>query len=114
MLREAAEQVREARDLRRPQPGTGVSGADLVAHERWLARLETQRSTAELAVQRASAEVAHRRDELVQARQRREALERLKSRQQQDHTAHTRRAEGAALDEIALAAHQRHHRGTAA
>jgi flagellar FliJ protein len=113
MLQAAAEQVREARAHRAigAGAGTGVSGADLVAHERWLERLESERATAELAVQRASAEVAHRRGELVQARQRREALERLKSRQQTEHSVKVQRAEGAMLDEIALAAHTRRHQG---
>jgi flagellar FliJ protein len=106
MLQAASEQVRDARTTRAGNR-SGVSGADLVAHERWIERLESERATAELAVQRASAEVAHRRGELVQARQRREALERLKTRQHTEHSAKMARAEGAMLDEIALAAHVR-------
>jgi flagellar FliJ protein len=111
MLQAAAEQVRDARTLRTTGVGGGVSGADLVAQERWVERLESERATAELAVARASAEVAHRRGELVAARQRREALERLKTRQQGEHTAKVLRAEGAMLDEIALAAHIRRQPG---
>lgn len=111
MLQAAAEQVREARKLRTPGIGAGITGADLVARERWVDRLENERATAELAVQRASADVAHRRGELVEARQRREALERLKTRQKDAHTALVQRAEGAMLDEIALAAHTRRHAG---
>ena len=114
MLQAAAEEVRSARTRPATGPGAGVTGADLVAHERWVERLESERATAELAVQRASAEVAHRRGELVGARQRREALERLKARQQTEHTAQVQRAEGAVLDEIALAAHVRRHHGQAA
>jgi flagellar export protein FliJ len=106
MLQAASEQVQDARTSR-AGISSGVTGADLVAHERWVERLESERATAELAVQRASAEVAHRRGELVQARQRREALERLKTRQRSEHTAKVARAEGAVLDEIALSAHVR-------
>jgi flagellar FliJ protein len=114
MLQAAAEQVRDARALRRPDVGVAASGAELVAHERWVQRLESERATAELAVERASAEVVHRRGELVAARQRREALERLKTRREKEHTARVLRAEGAMLDEIALAAHQRRQSGAAA
>ncbi len=112
MLRRAAEQVREARSLRQPQ--RGVTGADLVAHDRWVQRLESERATAELAVARASEEVAQRRGQLVEARQRREALERLKSRQAEEHRSRALRAEAAILDEIAIAAHVRHGGGAAA
>lgn len=106
MLRAAAELVDQAHTSRRES--ATASAADLVAHQRWVERLQRQRADAELALDRASADVEARRAALVEASRRREALERLKERRRQEHRAKADRAEGAVLDEIAINAHVRH------
>jgi flagellar FliJ protein len=106
-LRAAGEHVELARDASRAGSASGLRVSDLLAHHRWLERLERERQQAELDVARHEAEVDARRAALAGARQRREALERLKERRRAEHHLHAARREGAALDEMALGMHLR-------
>jgi flagellar FliJ protein len=99
--------VRQARDARLEGADAPLSGHDLIAHQLWLERVETDRRNAELEVARRDAEIESRRQALAAARQRREVIERLKERQRADHRAAGAIRTAAALDEMALAVHRR-------
>jgi flagellar FliJ protein len=85
----------------------------LVARQAWTERVERSRVDAERAVSAADAEVAARRDALAAAGRRREVLDRLRERKLAEHRLAGARAEGAALDEMALGMHLRATRSVA-
>jgi flagellar FliJ protein len=106
-LRAVGEGVEHARDAAREGAASGLSAHDLLAHQRWLQRLEGDRQAAELDLARREAEVDARRQSLAAARQRHEALERLRERRKGEHDLATARRLGAQLDEMALVGHLR-------
>jgi flagellar FliJ protein len=107
MLAAAADEAAAAAANVPAQPGTRVTGSDLVAHALWRDALERGRETAALHLDRLDTEVHSRRSALGDASRRREVLDRLKERRRQEHVADMQRREGAELDEIAIAAHGR-------
>jgi flagellar export protein FliJ len=109
MLRSAAELRDNARrEAASPEAGA-LSGADLLATQAWLDRLERAREAAELELDRREAEVDARHVALVNAARERHALERLAERRRADHALESARREAAEIDELALAAHRRRH-----
>ena len=107
MLRAAAEVRDRARAAARPGADVALTGAELLASQAWLDRLEQTRQAAELELDRRDAEVDARHSALVQAARDRHALERLHDRRRAEHALEAARREGAELDELALAAHRR-------
>lgn len=106
-LRAMGEQVAGAFAAQRATAGGPTSAADLVAHQAYLERMEQVREAGRLDLNRHDAEVGARRDALREAARERQALERLKERRRADHERAAARAEGAALDEIAITQHRR-------
>jgi flagellar FliJ protein len=107
MLRSAAAERDRARADVRPGAEAPLSGADLLAGQAWLDRLERAREAAALELDRRDAEVAARHTALVHAARERHALERLRERRQADHALESARIENAELDELAAAGHRR-------
>jgi flagellar FliJ protein len=83
------------------------SGADLIAGQAWLERVQRSEEQAALELDRRDADLAQRRAALTTAGQRRQALERLKERQREAHRVKANRREASRLDEIALTGHMR-------
>lgn len=83
------------------------SGAELIAAQAWLERVQRSEEQAALELDRRDAELAQRRAALTTAGQRRQALERLKDRQREAHRVQSARREAGILDEIALTGHVR-------
>jgi flagellar FliJ protein len=83
------------------------SGAELIAAQAWLERVQRSEEQAALELDRSDAELAQRREALTTAGQRRQALERLKDRQREAHRVQSARREAGILDEIALTGHVR-------
>jgi flagellar protein FliJ len=83
------------------------SGAELIAAQAWLERVQRSEEQAALELDRSDAELAQRREALTAAGQRRQALERLKTRQREAHRVKANRREAGILDEIALTGHVR-------
>ena len=83
------------------------SGAELIAAQAWLERVQRSEEQAALELDRHDADVAARRAALTSAGQRRQALERLKTRQREAHRVQSARREAGVLDEIALNSHVR-------
>ncbi len=84
-----------------------ASGADLVAGQAWLDRLEQMREAAELDADRRAAEAGARRVSLVRAARDRQALDRLEERARERHRLEAQRIEAALLDELAVSGHRR-------
>lgn len=87
--------------------GGSSSAADLLAAQAYLERMEQAHEAGQLDLDRHDAEVGARVDALREAARERQALERLKERRRADHARAVARAEGAALDEIAITQHRR-------
>ena len=83
------------------------SGAELIAAQAWLERVQRSEDQAAVELDRSDAELEQRRGELTTAGQRRQALERLKARQREAHRVKANRREAGVLDEIALNGHVR-------
>ena len=109
-LAAASDLVHQARDNRRGGAVAPLSGQDLIAHQLWLDRVESDRRKAELEVARRDAEIESRRQALGAAQQRREVVERLKERHRAEHQAADAVRSAAALDEMGLAIHRRRER----
>jgi flagellar protein FliJ len=107
MLRAAAAERDRARAGARPDADMALSGADLMAAQAWLDRLERAREAAALELDRREAEVEARHTALVHAARERHALERLRERRQADHALESARRENLELDELAAAGHRR-------
>lgn len=107
LLRAAAERVDGALSAHRHAAGVSVSGAQLIATQTYLERAERARVAAAEDLHRREADVEARRGALIEAARERQALERLKERRRADHVAAAGRADGQALDEMALAMHRR-------
>lgn len=108
LLMQATDAVSAARDAGRDTVLTpGASGADLLAAQAWMERLERRRLDAAADLDRREAEVARSRAALADASREREAIERLKRKQRAAHDAEVLRQAQIALDEIALTVHRR-------
>jgi flagellar protein FliJ len=83
------------------------SGAELIAAQAWLERVQRSEEQAALELDRSDADLEQRRAALTTAGQRRQALERLKARQREAHRVKSARREAGLLDEIALNQHVR-------
>jgi flagellar protein FliJ len=106
-LRAAGEELAGAFRAQRDVAVAPASAQQLLAQQAYLERVEQAREASELDLGRHDAEVDARRDALREAARDRQTLERLKERRRADHALAAARAEGAALDEIALAQHRR-------
>jgi flagellar FliJ protein len=106
-LRAIGEDVHVALAAKRARAAVPASPQELIAQQAWLERVEQARAAGEQDLDRHDAEVGARRDALSTAARERQALERLKERRRADHARAVARAEGAVLDEIALAQHRR-------
>ena len=104
---EAAQRVELARAAGVPDEGTAVTGRDLLAHQAYVERVEREKAVAEegLAVQERQVDAG--RSRLVEASREHEVLVRLKQRRRIEHDQELARAQGAALDEIAITRHLR-------
>jgi len=102
--------VSGARDAHRAAFTGAVPAAQLMAHQAFLERTERAEKAAELDLHRRDAEVDAALTGLRHAAQERQVLERLKERRATEHRRAAERAEGIAIDELALAVHRR--RGT--
>jgi flagellar FliJ protein len=78
------------------------SGADLIAAQAWLERVQRSEQQAALDLDRSDADVEQRRAALTVAGQRRQVLDRLKERQRAAHRLQSNRRQAGVLDEIAL------------
>jgi flagellar protein FliJ len=108
MLQSAAELRDRARlQAARPAEAAVISGADMLATQAWLDRLERARESAALELDRREAEVDARHTALVNAARDRHALERLAERRRADHALESARREAVEIDELALASHRR-------
>ena len=108
MLQEATRLASAARTAGRDTVlGSGASGADLLAAQAWMERVERRRLDAAGDLERRDAEVARSREALAEAAREREAIERLKRRRRADHDAEMLRRAQTSLDEIALTVHRR-------
>jgi flagellar FliJ protein len=108
MLHEATRLASAARTAGRDTVlASGASGADLLAAQAWMERVERRRLDAASDLDRRDAEVARSREALAEAAREREAIERLKRRRRADHDAEMLRRAQISLDEIALTVHRR-------
>jgi flagellar FliJ protein len=108
LLRQATSAVSAARDTGRDTVlKTGASGADLLAAQAWMERVERRRIDAVADLDQRDAEVARSRAALVEAARDREAIERLKRKRRADHDAEVLRRAQIVLDEVALTVHRR-------
>jgi flagellar FliJ protein len=106
LLADAQARAASAREL--ALAGTdGASGADLLAGQAWLERVQRSQEQAALELSRREAALEASRAALTTAGQRRQVLERLKERQHEAHRVESARREAIALDEIALNGHLR-------
>jgi len=88
-----------------------ANGADLLAGQAWMERLQRRRVDAVADLDRRDASVARSRAALTERAREREAIERIKRKRLADHDAEVLRRAQIALDEVALTVHRR---GTAA
>jgi flagellar FliJ protein len=108
MLREATHAAAAARAAGRDTVlASGASGADLLAAQAWMERVERRRHDAVADLDRVDADVARSREALTEAARAREAIERLKRRRRADHESEMQRRSQISLDEIALTVHRR-------
>jgi flagellar FliJ protein len=108
LLRRATSAVSAARDAGRDTVlKTGASGADLLAAQAWMERVERRRLDAVADLDQRDAEVARSRAALAEAARDREAIERLKRKRRADHDAEALRRAQIVLDEVALTVHRR-------
>ena len=109
-LAAADDRLRDALVHGTPGAADGVptlTGADFLARQTFVERLERSKADARLALDHLEADLAARRKSLTDASRDREALERLKARRLEEHRRDAARREAAALDEIALRGHLR-------
>jgi flagellar protein FliJ len=108
LLRQATSAVSSARDAGRDTVlKAGASGADLLAAQAWMERVERHRLDAVADLDQRDAEVARSRAALTEAAREREVIERLKCRRRADHDAEALRRSQIVLDEVALTVYRR-------
>lgn len=102
-LRSVGQRLAQARDDHSSAVRSRTfSGADLLAGQAFLERVEEQRSEGVQELHRSESEVADRDAALSVAAQEHQMLERLKRRHEQEHVRELQRVESATLDEIAI------------
>ncbi len=99
--------ARARAEVRAVPVGAPLPGLAPGAAIAYLERLAGNRGAAARRVAASEAEVGRRRQELDLAARERRALDRLHDRRRDEHLLAAARAEGARLDEFALAAHRR-------
>jgi flagellar export protein FliJ len=104
---EAAVRVELARAAGVPDEGAAVTGHDLLAHQAYVERVEREKTVAEEGLAAQERQVDAGRSRLVEASREHEVLVRLKQRRRTEHDQELARAQGAALDEIAITRHLR-------
>jgi flagellar FliJ protein len=108
LLRQATSAVSSARDAGRDTVlKAGASGADLLAAQAWMERVERHRLDAVAHLDQRDAEVARSRAALTEAAREREVIERLKRKRRADHDAEALRRSQIVLDEVALTVYRR-------
>jgi flagellar FliJ protein len=108
LLRQATSAVSSARDAGRDTVlKAGTSGADLLAAQAWMERVERHRLDAVAHLDQRDAEVARTRAALTEAAREREVIERLKRKRRADHDAEALRRSQIVLDEVALTVYRR-------
>jgi flagellar FliJ protein len=108
LLRQATSAVSSARDAGRDTVlKAGASGADLLAAQAWMERVERHRLDAVAHLDQRDAEVARSRAALTEAAREREVIERLKRKRRADHEAEGLRRSQIVLDEVALTVYRR-------
>jgi flagellar FliJ protein len=108
LLRQATSAVSSARDAGRDTVlKAGASGADLLAAQAWMERVERHRLDAVADLDQRDAEVARSRVALTEAAREREVIERLKRKRRADHDAEALRRSQIVLDEVALTVYRR-------
>jgi flagellar protein FliJ len=108
LLRQATSAVSSARDAGRDTVlKAGASGADLLAAQAWMERVERHRLDAVADLDQRDAEVARSRAALTEAAREREVIERLKRKRRADHDAEGLRRSQIVLDEVALTVYRR-------
>jgi flagellar protein FliJ len=108
LLRQATSAVSSARDAGRDTVlKAGASGADLLAVQAWMERVERHRLDAVADLDQRDAEVARSRAALTEAAREREVIERLKRKRRADHDAEALRRSQIVLDEVALTVYRR-------
>jgi flagellar FliJ protein len=102
-------EIADAREQVRGASGYGEvrSGMDLAASQAYLERLAGRRAVAVRDLNASRDEVGRRRTDLEAAARERQALDRLRDRRRAEHDRDLALAEGAQLDELALAGHRR-------
>jgi flagellar protein FliJ len=106
LLADAQERAAAAREQAVTEK-SARSGAELIAAQAWLERVQRSEEQAALELDRHDADVETSRAALTTAGQRRQALERLKARQREAHRLKSNRREAGILDEMALTGHVR-------
>jgi flagellar protein FliJ len=108
LLRQATSAVSSARVAGRDTVlKAGASGADLLAAQAWMERVERHRLDAVADLDQRDAEVARTRAALTEAAREREVIERLKRKRRADHDAEGLRRSQIVLDEVALTVYRR-------
>jgi flagellar FliJ protein len=108
LLRQATSAASAARETGRGAvQRAGASGADLLAVQAFIERVESDRRDAVHDLHRQDAEVEARREALTAAARDRQAIDRLRERRRADHNRTVARNAQNALDEIALGVHRR-------
>jgi flagellar export protein FliJ len=108
-LRSCEDELEHARAEQRSATSepTTFAGAELLARQAFLERVEAQRTERELELRRSEAEVADRNAKLVAASSEHEMLKRLRERRRGEHDREAARRESNLLDEIAAARFRR-------
>jgi flagellar FliJ protein len=107
-LRAAEQRIHAARAAQLDAGRGYSSGLDLVAHQAYLERTESDHRASRQDLDLRENELAVRRGALQQAARDRQALDRLKERRRAEHQAEAARVEALSLDEIAINAFRRH------
>jgi flagellar FliJ protein len=101
-LRAAQERIANAHAAQLGAAQATSNVTDLLAHQAYIERAESDRRATEHDLECREVEVADRRDALRHASRDRQALERLKERRRAEHALEEARIEGLNLDEIAI------------
>jgi flagellar protein FliJ len=98
----AEERIERARSAQLDATQSQRTGTDLLAHQAYLERTESDHRASRHDLHRHESEVNDRRDALSLAARERQALERLKERRRAEHQREAQRVEALTLDEIAI------------
>jgi len=101
-LRAAEDRIASAHAAQLDAAKSTSNVTDLIAHQAYIERAESDRRATKHDLECRETEVADRRDALGRASRDRQALERLKERRRAEHALEQARMEGFTLDEIAI------------